>query len=84
MRARRNGQESIKITNPAAVPRCYCSIEARIAGMIWETALSLPPDELASTLESSSQETRPDNDAIKAGGAQNEVIPGAEVRAGFI
>jgi len=28
------------------------------------------------------QETRPDNDAIKAAVAQKEVVPGAEVRRG--
>jgi hypothetical protein len=50
--------------------------------VIWETVLSLLPDELARTLESSIQETRPDSDAIKAAVAQNEVVPGAEVRRG--
>lgn len=44
--------------------------------------LSLLPEELAKTLESSIQETKPDNDAIKAAVAQNEVVPGAEVRRG--
>lgn len=44
--------------------------------------LSLLPEELAKTLESSIQQTGPDNDAIKAAVAQNEVVPGAEVRRG--
>ena len=64
------------------MPKSYCRIEARIDGVIWETVLSLLPDELAKTFESSVQETRPDNDAIKAAVAQNEVVPGAEVRRG--
>ena len=51
-------------------------------GVIWETVLSLLPDELARALESSVQETRPDNDAIKAAVARSEVVPGAEVRRG--
>lgn len=72
----------MKITDQAAVPKCYCRIEARISGVIWETVLSLRPDELAKALESSVQETKPDNDAIKAAVAQNEVVPGAEVRRG--
>jgi hypothetical protein len=72
----------VKITDQAAVPKCYCRIEARISGVIWETVLSLRPDELAKALESSVQETKPDNDAIKAAVAQNEVVPGAEVRRG--
>ena len=82
LRAQKNSQDSVRITDQTAVPKCYCRIEARIAGVIWETVLSLLPDELAKTLQSSIQETRPDNDAIKAAVAQNEVVPGAEVRRG--
>jgi hypothetical protein len=82
LRAQKNGQDSVKITNQAALPKCYCRIEARVAGVVWETVLSLLPDELAKTLEASIQETRPDNDAIKVAVAQNEVVPGAEVRRG--
>jgi hypothetical protein len=81
-RAQKNSQDSVRITDPAAVPKCYCRIEAQIAGVIWETVLSLLPEELGKVLESSIQETRPDNDAIKAAVAQNEVVPGAEVRRG--
>jgi len=82
LRAQKNSQDSVRITDPAAVPKSYCRIEARIPGVIWETVLSLLPDELAKTLESSVQGTPPDNDAIKAAVAQNEVVPGAEVRRG--
>ena len=82
LRAQKNSQDSVKITDQAAVPKYYCKVEARITGVIWETVLSLLPDELAKTLEASIQETRPDNDAIKAAVAQNEVVPGAEVRRG--
>jgi Siphovirus Gp157 len=82
LRAQKNGQDSVKITDRAAVPKCYCRIEARVAGVIWETVLSLLPEELAKTLESSIQQTQPDNDAIKAAVAQNEVVPGADVRRG--
>ena len=72
----------MRITDETAVPKSYCWIEARIPGVIWETVLSLLPDELAKTLESSIQGSRPDNDAIKAAVAQNELVPGAEVRRG--
>jgi len=82
LRAQRNSQDSVRITDEAAVPRCYCRVDARISGMIWETALSMLPDELVRKLEFSIQETRPDNDAIKAATAQNEVVPGVEVRRG--
>ena len=82
LRAQKNSQDSVRITDEAAVPKSYCRIDARVAGVIWETVLSLLPDELAKALESSIQETRPDNDAIKAAVAQNELVPGAEVRRG--
>jgi hypothetical protein len=82
LRAQKNSQDSVRITDEAAVPKSYCRIEARVPGVIWETVVSLLPDELAKTLESSIQETRPDNDAIKEAVAQNEVVPGAEVRRG--
>lgn len=82
LRAQKNSQDSVKITDQASVPKCYCKIEARISGVIWETVLSLLPEELAKTVEASIQETRPDNDAIKAAVAQRQVVPGAEVRRG--
>ncbi len=82
LRAQKNSQDSVRITDEVALPRCYCRIEARIAGVVWETILSLLPDELAKTLESSVQEARPDTDAIKTAAMQNELIPGAEVRRG--
>lgn len=82
LRAQKNSQDSVKVTDQAAVPKCYFRIEARVTWVIWETVLSLLPDELAKALESSIQETRPDNEAIKAAVAQNELVPGAEVRRG--
>ena len=83
LRAQKNSQDSVKITDQTAVPKCYCRIEARVSDVIWETVLSLLPDELAKALEASVQETKPDNDAIKAAVTQNEVVPGAEVRRGM-
>lgn len=83
LRAQKNSQDSVRIIDEAALPKSYCRIEARVPGIIWETVLSILPDELARTLESSVLETRPDNDAIKAAAAQSEVVPGAEVRRGL-
>jgi ribonuclease HI len=83
LRAQKNSQDSVRITDEAAVPKSYCRIDARIDGVVWETVLSLLPDELSKSLESSVQETRPNTDAIKAAVMQNEVVPGAEVRRGF-
>jgi hypothetical protein len=83
LRAQKNGQDSVRITDESALPRCYRRIEAKIAGVVWDTLLSLLPNELAKTLEASVQETRPDNDAIKRAVSQNEVVPGAQVQRGW-
>jgi hypothetical protein len=82
LRAQKNSQDSVRIVDLGSVPKCYCRIEARVSGAVWETVLSLLPEELAKTLESSILDTRPDNDAIKVAVAQNEIVPGAEVRRG--
>jgi len=83
LRAQKNSQDSVRITDEAALPKCYCRIDARIDGVIWETVLSFLPEELAKDLESSVQETRPNADAIKAALARQEQVPGADVRRGF-
>jgi len=82
LRAQRNSQDSVRIVNEAALPWCYCRIDARIDGTIWQTVLSLLPDQLAMALESSIQEKRPNAEAIKAAAMQDEHVPGAEVRRG--
>jgi len=82
LRAQKNSQDSVRITNEAAVPKSYCRIDARIDGVLWETVLSVLPKELARALESLVQETKPDVDAIKAALLRQEQVPGAEVRRG--
>ena len=73
----------MRIIDEAAVPKCYFRVDARIDGVLWETVLSLLPDELSKSLESSIQETLPNADAIKAAAMRNEQVPGAEVRRGW-
>ena len=82
LRTQKNSQDSVRITDEAAVPKSYCRVDARIDGVVWETVLSLLPDELSKSLESSVQELRPSTDAIKAAAMRNEHVPGAEVRRG--
>ena len=72
----------MRITDEAAVPKSYCRIDARIDGVVWETVLSLLPDELASSLELCVLETRPNAEAIKAAAMRDEQVPGAEIRRG--
>jgi hypothetical protein len=82
LRAQKNSQDSVRITDAASVPKCYCRIEARIEGVVWETIISLLPEELAKALELSVLETKPNADAIKRAVIQNEEVPGAEVGRG--
>jgi len=82
LRAQKNSQDSVRITDEAALPKSYCRIHARIDGVVWETVLSLLPGELSKSLESSVQEVQPNADAIKSAAMRNENVPGAEVRRG--
>jgi hypothetical protein len=83
LRAQKNSQDSVRITDESVVPKSYCRIDARIDGVMWETVLSVLPEELAKGLELSVQETKPDTDAIKAAALRQEQVPGAEVRRGW-
>ena len=83
LRAQKNSQDSVRINDEAALPKSYCKIDARIDGVLWETVLSVLPEELAKSLELSVQETKPDTDAIKAAALRQEQVPGAEVRRGW-
>jgi hypothetical protein len=82
LRMQKNSQDSVRITNEAVVPKRYCRINARIDGFLWETVLSMLPEELAKSLDSSVQETMPDADAIKVAAMRQEQVPGTEVRRG--
>jgi hypothetical protein len=82
LRAQKNSQDSVRITNEAALPLCYCRIDARIDGSVWQTILSLLPDQLKMALLSSVQEKRPNAEAIKMAAMQDGQVPGAEVRRG--
>lgn len=83
LRIQKNSQESVKITDEGAVPTAYRSVEVRMDGVLWETVLSLLPDDLSRTLESSVQEARPDSEAIKAAASRQEEVPGAHVQRGY-
>jgi len=82
LRAQNNSQDSVRIINPAELPISYCTIEARIPGVIWETVLAFLPEEFVKIIESSVQQVKPDAEAIKAAIARHEEVPGAQVHRG--
>jgi Siphovirus Gp157 len=59
LRAQKNSQDSVRITDQAAVPKSYCRIDARIPGVVWQTLLAFLPEEFVNMMESSIQEVRP-------------------------
>lgn len=54
-----------RITDENALPLAFRKIDVRIAGLLWETALAILPDELGKKLESIVEESRLDTDSIK-------------------
>jgi hypothetical protein len=83
LRAQKNSQDSVRITDEAALPSAFRRIDARIGGVLWETVLANLPDELGRILESAVEESRPDTDSIKAAILREEQVPGAELRRGW-
>ena len=82
LRAQKNSQDSVRITDEAALPLAYRKIDARIGGVLWETVLANLPEELSKMLEAAVQESKPDSEAIKSAIQQEEHVPGAELRRG--
>ena len=83
MRAQKNSQDSVRITDEEALPLAYRKIDARVGGVLWETVLANLPDELSKMLECSVEESRPDTESIKATIQREEEVPGAELRRGW-
>jgi len=83
LRAQKNSQDSVRITDEGALPAAFRMIDARIGGVLWETVLANLPDELGNMLESTVGESRPDTDTIKAAIQREEEVPGAELRRGW-
>jgi len=83
LRAQKNSQDSVRITDEAALPVAFRKIDARIGGVLWETVLANLPDELGEMLESTLEESRPDMDSIKAAILHEEQVPGVELRRGW-
>jgi hypothetical protein len=83
LRAQKNSQDSVRITDEVALPVAFRKIDARIGGVLWETILANLPDELGRMLESTVEESRPDTDSIRAAILREEQVPGAELQRGW-
>ena len=83
LRAQKNSQDSVRITDEAALPVAFRKIGLGIGGVLWETVLANLPDELGRILEYTVEDSRPDTDSIKAAILREEQVPGAELRRGW-
>jgi hypothetical protein len=83
LRAQKNSQESVRITDEAVLPIAFRKIDVRIGGLLWETVLANLPDELGRMLESTVEDSSPDTDSIRASIQREEEVPGAELRRGW-
>jgi ElaB/YqjD/DUF883 family membrane-anchored ribosome-binding protein len=83
LRAQKNSQDSVRITDETALPASFRRIDVRIGGVLWETVLANLPDELGKMLESTVEESKPDTDSIKAAIQREEEVPGADLRRGW-
>ena len=83
LRIQKNSQDSVRIIDEESLPTAYRKIDARICGVLWQTVLSLLPEELERAMTACVQETKPDTEAIKAASLRHEEVSGADVRRGF-
>jgi hypothetical protein len=83
LRAQKNSQESVRITDESTLPLAYRKIDARVGGVLWETVLANLPDELGKMLEGTVEQSKPDTESIKAAIQREEEVPGAELRRGW-
>jgi hypothetical protein len=83
LRAQKNSQDSVIITDEHEVPLRLREIEAKIPGHLWQELLSKLPEDDAYELKACVRQMKPSNEAIKIAAAMQESVPGAEIRRGF-
>lgn len=83
LRAQKNSQDSVRITDEAAVPATLRRIDVRADGVLWETVMASLPEDLSKMLEAAVHESKPDSEAIKSAILREEQVPGAELKRGW-
>lgn len=83
LRAQKNSQDSVVISDEQEVPLRLREIEAKIPGHLWQDLLSKLPEDDAYELKACVRQMKPSNEAIKIAAAMQESVPGAEIRRGF-
>jgi hypothetical protein len=83
LRAQKNSQDSVQITDESQIPLSCRDLELLILGRIWQAVLDVLPDDTSKALKSCIRNDRPSNDAIKEAASRCEEIPGAQVKRGI-
>ena len=82
IRCQKNSQDTVRITEPAAIPLRLQRVDARFDGRTWERIFVALPKDLKPLLTAAIQATTPANDAIKQAIAAKEPVTGATVFRG--
>jgi len=83
LRAQKNSQDSVRISDEAALPVAFRKIDLRIGGVLWETVLANRPLAASFPCTRRSQGWLIGTDSIKAAILHEEQVQGAELRRGW-
>jgi hypothetical protein len=80
LRRQKNSQDSVIVTNAAAIPPDLKRYELKVDGSVWMKLFLALPDDVAAALQASVRDTEPQNSAIKQYFADGKTIDGVEVK----
>ena len=83
LRAQKNSQDSVQITDESQIPLTLRELELRVPGRVWQAVLDLLPDDMSKAMKGYIRNDRPSNDAIKEAASRCEDIPGAQIKRGM-
>jgi hypothetical protein len=83
LRLQKNSQDSVEITDAGQVPITYRELELRIPGRLWQSVVTLLPEDTSKVLASCIRSDKPCTDAIKEAVNRYGEIPGAQVKRGI-
>ena len=80
LRRQKNSQDTVKITQPQAVPEFLRRFESRVEGSLWLQVIAALPPELAANLSTCVKSEEPSTTAIKEHIARGGSVEGASVK----
>lgn len=80
LRRQKNSQDSVIVTNAAAIPPDLKRYELKVDGITWMKVFLILPEDLAAAMQASVKNAEPQNSAIKQYLADGKTIDGVEVK----